>query len=132
MKGILGSSKPLLFVVEDCKAYRVLMERLLEKKGFKVLTFEKPWDAIQELSFNTPDLFISDIELPEMTGFELYEEINTRFPEKNIPFMYISSTQSPAWQARASKIGVIDMLLKPVSSDKLYHSLDLALQHPAA
>ncbi|MTI87562.1 MAG: response regulator [Balneolaceae bacterium] len=122
----------LLFVVEDSSVYRTLLVRVLEAKGFRVMSFEKLADAVQSLSIHTPDAFISDIEMPEINGFELYNMVTSLYPTLKIPFMYISSTSSEEYKVKASKLGATAMLGKPVSRDSLFNSLNKVLNSVAA
>jgi CheY-like chemotaxis protein len=119
--------KPLVFIVEDNKAYRILIGRLLQRKGFMVMMFENGRKALDMLRYVKPQLVLSDIQMPVMDGFEFHEHINEEFPKSNIPFIYLSSTQSEIEIQKATELGATGMLGKPVSPDTLTQSIDKVL-----
>lgn len=126
------SLSPLLYIVEDSTAYRLLISRLLEERGFKIMAFESPVDALKALPSNMPTVIISYIEMPVMNGFDLQEAVSNSYPTLKIPFMYISSTTSEDDKVRASEMGAVKMLNKPFSRDLLFNSLQKVLNKPAA
>lgn len=120
--------KPLVFVVEDNKAYRILIGRILQKKGYMVLMFEDGRKALDMLRYVKPNLILSDIQMPEMNGFEFHEEVNEYFPQKTIPFIYLSSTNLDEDILKATKLGAIGMLKKPVQPEELTTSIETVLE----
>ncbi len=119
--------KPLVFIVEDNEAYRVLLGRILEKKGFMIMMFENGRKAVEMLEYCKPSLIISDIQMPCMDGFELYIMIKKKYPKLNIPFVYLSSTTSSEEIEKATKLSAREMLGKPVRPDELLVSINEAL-----
>lgn len=124
--------KDLLFVVEDSKAYRFLLVCMLQEYGFEVMAFEDPSEVLNALTDRQPTLIVSDIEMQDMNGFDMYEEIRQQYPQLDIPIMYVSSTDSPEHIALASKLGASDMLDKPVSATELINSVNSILRRFAA
>lgn len=124
--------KDLLFVVEDSKAYRVLLVCMLREYGFDVMAFEEPAAVLKALEYMQPTVIVSDIEMQDMNGFDMYDAIQAKFPHLNIPIMYVSSTDSPEHIALASKLGASDMLDKPVNPDQLINSVNHIIRSYAA
>tara|TARA_R110002096_G_scaffold153285_1_gene316970 strand:+ start:4430 stop:4831 length:402 start_codon:yes stop_codon:yes gene_type:complete len=119
--------KPLVFIVEDNEAYRILLGRILEKRGFMIMMFENGRKAVEMLEYCKPSLIISDIQMPCMDGFELYVMIKKRYPKFDIPFVYLSSTTSQEEIEKATKLSMREMLGKPVRPDELMHSINKAI-----
>jgi CheY-like chemotaxis protein len=61
---------------------------LLESEGYEVVTAEDGVDALSKLSNSIPDLIISDLRMPRMSGFELLKIVREKFPQ--IPVIAIS------------------------------------------
>ncbi len=122
------NNKPLVFVVEDNNAYRMLISRVLQKNGFVVMLFEHGRKAADMLRYVRPELIISDIEMPCMDGFEFNEYVKRHFSEYNIPFIYLSSTNCDLMKNKARELGATKMLDKPVSVDKLRSTINHVLK----
>lgn len=118
---------PLVYIVEDCSAYRVLLGRILEKKGYLVMVFESAREAIEMVGSIYPNLIVSDIHMPGMDGFDLYTTIKKNYPKLNIPFVYLSSTTEIEDINKANELSMREMLGKPVQPDVLFNSIQNAL-----
>lgn len=121
------NTKPLVYIVEDNNAYRMLLGRILEKKGYMVMMFENARKAVEMIGSVYPNLIISDIQMPGMDGFELYITIKRDYPKLNIPFVYISSTTELDEIRMANELSMREMLGKPVHPDVLFNSIQEAL-----
>lgn len=128
----MNIKRQLVFVVEDNKAYRLLISRVVESKGYVVMGFEDGEKAFEMLEFCKPNLILSEIEMPLMDGFKLSKSIKKNFPEFKIPFIFISSTSSAAVIKKAEKLSSNKMLEKPVTPDALFSSISSALEISAA
>jgi CheY-like chemotaxis protein len=58
-------------VVEDDDTVRQIVSKVLEAKGYKVSTANDGFDALLHLQQETPDVILSDLNMPQMSGFEL-------------------------------------------------------------
>ena len=77
-----------ILVVDDEDINRRVMTILLNSVGYEVSTAINGFDALLQISANKPDLLISDLNMPRMSGFELLSVVRRRFPE--IPVIAIS------------------------------------------
>jgi CheY-like chemotaxis protein len=77
-----------ILVVDDEPAIREVMSLLLTSQGYEVTTATDGFDALLQLKTRTSDLIISDLNMPNMSGFELLSVVHRRFPE--IPVIAIS------------------------------------------
>jgi len=119
--------RPLVFIVEDNEAYRLLIGKVLERRGFLVMMFEHGRKAVDMLQYVQPALILSDITMPCMDGFELHTYVNEKFGRVKIPFVYLSSNTSPEFMKRATQLGARRMLGKPIAPDALADTIDLVL-----
>jgi len=124
--------KQIVFIVEDNDAYRILVGRMLEQRGFLVLMFEDGYKAIEMLEYIVPNIILSDIEMPGMDGFTLYEKIEDLYPDLNVPFQYISSTKEKAIIDKANALSVEKLVLKPAKAEELSFILKSAISKFAA
>jgi len=77
-----------VLLVDDDELNRKLTARHLIAAGYVVRTAENGLEAIRKLRAGLPDLIISDLKMPEMSGFELLGVVRKRFPQ--IPAIAIS------------------------------------------
>ena len=120
-------NRPLVFVVEDNIAYRMIIRTFLQQQGYMVMQFEHGKSAADMLKYIQPSLIISDIEMPCMDGFEFHSHVKNHFSEYDIPFIYISSTSSESTKEKATKLGATKMLDKPVSPHDLKEAISTIL-----
>src|SRR5712691_11145038 len=80
-----------IMVVEDDPAMLMLMEILLRRKGFTVVTACNAQHALALLNQEKPDLFILDLMMPGMTGLELCRALRARPDTAQIPVLILSA-----------------------------------------
>jgi CheY-like chemotaxis protein len=80
--------KHRILVVDDERRVLESMDALLTSAGYDVSTAEHGFDALLQLKKGAPDVIISDLNMPQMSGFEFLSIVRRRFPE--IPVVAIS------------------------------------------
>jgi CheY-like chemotaxis protein len=98
MSGLL---KRRILVVDDEPCIRDVFEELLQREGYEVATAEDGFDALLKLRQFLPDLIISDLNMPRMSGFEFLSVVRRRFPK----VLVIAS--SGAYRSRVVPTGVL-------------------------
>ncbi|MBN2344088.1 MAG: response regulator [Deltaproteobacteria bacterium] len=84
-----------ILVVDDSIAIRTMQQTLLESAGFQVLLATDGLQALQTLGNHRVDLVISDVQMPNMGGFELAQAIKSRDKTRSIPVILVTSLGSP-------------------------------------
>lgn len=125
-------TKPIVFIVEDNDAYRILTGRMLEQRGFLVLLFSDGYKALEMLEFIIPNIILSDIQMPGMDGFTLHEKIEDLYPNIKVPFQYISSTTEKSVIDRANSLSIEQLVQKPAKPEELSRTLKRAINKFAA
>lgn len=77
-----------LLLVDDDAAIREVSVAILAKRGYEVLAAEDGVQALEMLTQSCPDLVITDLRMPRMSGFELLEIMRERFPR--LPVIAVS------------------------------------------
>jgi len=98
---------------------RKVLGRLLDREGYDVLVAKDGMDAMQVLQETTPDIILTDIEMPRMDGFGLARNIRDDVRTKNTPLIMISSRTADKHQSLAKEIGVDAFFGKPVQDEEL-------------
>ncbi len=120
--------KKSALVVDDSLTMRKVLSRILERDGFEVVTANDGLDAIQKLQELTPDIILTDIEMPRMDGFEFSWYVRDTQQFKQIPIIMISSRTAQKHRTIASEIGINAFLGKPVQEEELMFEVKKSLQ----
>jgi adenylate cyclase len=111
----LRSGAARLLVVDDNKVNRLLLARSLEVQGHSVATAENGRVALEMLRRETFDLLLLDIEMPEMDGFQVLEQLVNDRQLHDLPVIVTSSLEGIANVVRCIELGAEDYLTKPVN-----------------
>src|SRR5579883_470744 len=84
----INTSKQKVLVVDDDATVRASLTMLLTAEGYEVNSAVNGFDALLQLKTSTPDVITSDLNMPQMSGFEFLSVVRRRFP--HIPVIAIS------------------------------------------
>lgn len=116
---VVEKTRKIVMVVDDSLTMRKVLSRVLEREDFEVITANDGMDAIQKLHDITPDIILTDIEMPRMDGFEFSRHVRDNAVTKNIPLIVISSRTADKHRNVAAEIGVNAFMGKPVQDEDL-------------
>ncbi|PSN08247.1 two-component system response regulator RssB [Siccibacter turicensis] len=118
-----------ILIVEDEPVFRSLLDSWLTSLGADTQLAQDGIEALEKLAGLTPDLLICDIEMPRMNGLKLVEHI--RNEGNQTPVLVISGTGNMSDIAKALRLGVQDVLLKPVKDFNRLRETVFACLYPA-
>ncbi|MCP4601887.1 MAG: response regulator [Proteobacteria bacterium] len=101
-----------ILVVDDSIATRTLEKTLLESAGFSVMMASDGYKALDTLAANRCDLVITDVQMPNMDGFELTRTIKSRSQFSHLPVILITSLGSDDDKARGLAAGADAYIVK--------------------
>jgi CheY-like chemotaxis protein len=105
---------PRIFVVDDEPVIASTLAAILQMHGFSATFFTSPLEALAAARAKSPDLLISDVEMPDLSGIELAIKMKAQYPKcKILLFSGRPSTLDLLESARAQGHN-FDLLLKPV------------------
>jgi len=99
-----------IYLVEDDRNLNLVLSSYLEKEGWEVHPFFNGEEAMKNIS-NPPDLWILDIMLPDIDGYQLIKEIKSKTP--NVPVIFISARDADIDRVLGLELGSDDYLAKP-------------------
>ena|GEM_PF-24975 len=109
--------KPLngkqILIVEDEVVFRSLLDNFLASLGAQIMLADNGIQALELLNHNLPDMMICDLAMPQMDGLTLVEQIRSQ--GQMLPILVISATENMADIAQVLRLGVQDVLLKPLN-----------------
>jgi DNA-binding NtrC family response regulator len=110
------SNKPKILLIDDDEAFLNLFVPLSEDQGVDIQPLTSAGQALRVLNDEPVDLVISDVQMPEMTGTELFSRVQDLHPD--IPVILITAFGSTEEAIRAVKHGAFHYFEKPIN-DKL-------------
>jgi chemotaxis protein histidine kinase CheA/CheY-like chemotaxis protein len=110
-------------VVDDSRAIREAMTSMLGREGWIVDVAEDGARALQMTRKLRYDLVVTDLEMPELGGFDLITRLRTDVRFKTTPIVIITSRASPEHRRRARDLGVRALVAKPITRRKLLEAL---------
>ncbi len=111
--------KELVYIVEDDVHIQQLLKYNLEAAGYKVLVFENGEKMVKELQTSLPALFILDIMLPGMDGFEICRLLRSDPSSKEIPIIMLTAKSEEFDKVLGLELGADDYITKPFSVREL-------------
>jgi len=123
-----GRSGARLLVVDDNKVNRLLLKRNLELMGHDAALAENGRAALEMLRRETFDLLLLDIEMPEMDGFQVLEQIRNDLQLRDLPVIVTSTLEGVDNIVRCIELGAEDYLQKPVNPALLKARISASLE----
>jgi CheY-like chemotaxis protein len=100
-----------VLLVEDDPVMREMLQRRLEKEGWKVIEAENGRVALERMAERRPDLILLDLMMPEMDGFQFLDEIHKREDWRPIPIIVVTAKELTA-QDRQRLNGSVEKILQ--------------------
>ncbi len=110
-------------IVDDSDFYRGIIRKMLAEEGVTIVGEAASAEAaLVVIKDSKPDVVITDIVMPEISGIELTEKINQNFPD--ISVIVISSLSQEHIVLEAIGAGASDFIAKPIQKQQLMDSLE--------
>ncbi|HAL57459.1 MAG TPA: Fis family transcriptional regulator [Bacteroidetes bacterium] len=116
-----------ILVVDDEQIIRESLGFVLKKEGYRVEEAGNGMEALAKHEAAPYDLVITDIEMPEMRGVDLLEQITKRTPQTFV--MIVTAYGSIETAVAALRKGAYDYILKPIDFDDLLHRIQKLFEH---
>jgi CheY-like chemotaxis protein len=108
-------------LVDDHAELRRVWARALRRLGHEITEATSGTEALARLGEQRFDFVLSDVQMPDMTGLELLENVRTLDPD--LAFALLTGAPDASSIARAMELGVFEYLTKPVDLAKLTASV---------
>jgi DNA-binding response OmpR family regulator len=117
-----------ILVIEDDVDFRNLLRIRLTLAGYALELAEDGAAGGKALLERPPDLVLSDVNMPLLSGFELLSRMRTNERTASIPLILLSGQSDDATKAKAMELGAADYLTKPVTLEDLMRSIRSCLE----
>jgi diguanylate cyclase (GGDEF)-like protein len=123
----LESSSTIL-VADDEPINRSLIQRRLERAGYRVLTAQNGREAVERARIERPDLVILDVMMPVMDGLEACQLIKADEVIRDTPVIFLSARDETDVKVSGLSLGANDYISKPFKAEELLARVDVALR----
>ena len=115
-----------VWVADDDSAIRVVLEESLSSSGFDVKTFSSGDAVVNELTNDSPDLLLTDVQMPGMLGYDLLKHINDN--HENIPVIIMTAFTDMQAAVDSYGGGAFEYIPKPFDLDEAIQIINRALE----
>ncbi len=103
-----------IFVVDDEKVISDTLAVILRLNGFAATSFTNPLEALNNTPSGSPDLLVSDVVMPELSGIDLAIRIKEKYPNCKILLFSGQAATSDLLRSARERGHEFDLLTKPV------------------
>ncbi len=121
-----------ILVVEDERDIAALVAYHLTKEGYRVRTVGTGGDAMEAVRDERPDLVVLDLMLPELSGYEILEEMRRRPEMQEVPVVVLTARREESDRIKGLELGADDYLTKPFSPQELVLRIGAVLRRVQA
>ncbi len=122
-----------ILVIDDDEINLEIIEELLEDTYFNISFFQSPVAAIEHYQHTPPDIVLLDINMPEMTGFEVLKKFDVLNFSPRPPVLMITALNDHETRLKALNSGARDFISKPFNgqelSSRIHNLLEMHLAH---
>jgi DNA-binding NtrC family response regulator len=122
----MNESVSQIYVVDDDVSVREGVERLIRSAGLKVKTFPTAQEILTSLQTELPSCLVLDVQLPDINGLELQQQLATK--DLQVPIIFLTGHGDIPTSVRAMKAGAIEFLTKPFGDEELLSAIDQAIE----
>jgi CheY-like chemotaxis protein/predicted regulator of Ras-like GTPase activity (Roadblock/LC7/MglB family) len=116
-----------VLVVDDSVSVRKALERVLAPRQLEVMSASSAEQALEKVTLQRPDLVITDVVMPGMSGFEFCQMLKNTEPFTDIPVILISGIVDDHVLAQSRAVGAASVVTKPFTPEDLFPKIDSAL-----
>lgn len=117
-----------IFLVEDDSEMRRITRLLLERAGYRIEEAGAAEEALTEIQKKSPDLLLSDIELPGMSGIQLCETLRNDPRTAGLPIILLTVRRSDMDKVKGLRTGADDYITKPFVPQELLARVEALLR----
>jgi PleD family two-component response regulator len=125
----VNSNQPMILVVDDSTTNVVLLEAILDEKGYIIETALNAKEAFAIMAQHRPDLILLDLLMPKISGFDFLAQIRSNVSTKDTPVIVVSALTDEENVTKIMEMGAIDFVKKPIDLQYLVEKVESVLSH---
>ena len=121
-----------ILLIEDNLEIRENTSELLELEGYTVISTVNGKAGYQKALELKPDLILCDIMMPEMNGYEVFEELRSNPDTSHIPFIFITASAEKSEVQKGLNMGAAGYVSKPFTEGELLDAIRNSLKESSS
>ena len=113
-----------ILVVDDAKSMQDIIALTIKSSGYEYELASNGKKALELAQSNHFDLILTDINMPEMNGFILTQELRKLKSYAHTPILVLSTEFSPEMKQKGREVGATGWIIKPFNGDKLITAIE--------
>lgn len=113
-----------IMCVDDSNTIRMLVDKTLVPAGFEVVGAENGQDALDKLTSDI-DLFLVDVNMPVMDGFEFIENLKQKAEYKSKPVIFLTTESSTDKKEKGKALGINGWVVKPFEPESFLKVINM-------
>ena len=119
-----------VLVVDDDRATLELVRKALTTAGLEVEAVESGQQALDRFAEYLPDLVISDVDMPAVSGFDLINRLRSEPSTQAVPVILLTARDAPQDGVVGLQLGADDYVSKPIDTEGLVARVEAKLHRP--
>ena len=116
-----------VLVIDDVKSELDLISHYLEKAGYVVTGIENGLEVFDQVKSDRPDVIVTDLVMPDITGLELCRKLKKDPDTADIPIVACTTKSRNMDKSWAKKQGVVGYVVKPCTAEQLVEAVRFAV-----
>lgn len=121
-------AKPRIFVVDDEFVISTTLATILQRNGFDAVSFTNPLKALGAAETGAPDLLISDVMMPELTGIELAIQLQAAHPSCRVLLFSGQAATANLLEEARQKGHDFELLSKPIHPTEFLQKIKIVTE----
>ena len=109
----------IILIVDDDPNILLSLDYLMRKNGFHVFVARNGAEALELIETEIPELVLLDIMMPDVDGYEICKEVQSKEWSKHIKIIFLSAKSKEADIQKGIELGAVAYITKPFSSKQL-------------
>jgi len=118
-KGEEGKGKLKVFAVDDSRMILNIYRAVLHNLAYDAQLFEFPASAIERLNIDAPNIVLTDLNMPDISGIELTRAIRKKYSKEKLPIIMVTTQDEERDNKAAFEAGINGILRKPFSEGQI-------------
>ncbi|MEE9225095.1 MAG: response regulator [Bacteroidota bacterium] len=121
--------KKTVLLVDDEELWLKVGKQILTEQGYRTLTVTSGEEALRTLRKETPDILITDVRMPVMNGFDLYQKVRENPDWQKLPIIFLSAVDDYDAKKVARDLGATAYIPKPFDTEYLRQAMNEMLKN---
>ena len=113
-----------ILVVDDSSTNVVLLEAILQREGYEVISSLHAKEGLKYINSVDPDLILLDLLMPEISGFDFMKTYNDMDKKRKIPVIVVSAVGTQENKKLSKELGAVSFINKPVDIPALLNLIN--------